>query len=269
MTPSVAAHYDSRVVRPERGLVSWIVMRLPVSFSTLAAVAALVLFASPRLHAQSQGAQSQGPQTQSAPPQSPVNGTYVVVDPLANVHYDERYDLSLGLAYDHMKAGPTLIQGSNLGGLDLSGSYWLSKHWGLEGSGRGYLGTSGAAPNAYAINGPFVSQYLFVAGPEWLGPHNKHGALIARALVGGAYGNFDTDLRGQSPSVVDFYNNQLSIAAVLGGHFDLNRSAHWVFRITPDAVITRYGINYGSKITQTDVNFAISVGAEYRFKKKR
>jgi len=253
-----------RVVRPKCGLVSWIVMRLPVSFSALAAVAALVLFASPRLHAQSQGAQPQ-----SAPPQSPVNGVYVAVDPLANVHYDERYDLSLGLAYDHMKAGPTLIQGSNLGGVDLSGSYWLSKHWGIEGSGRGYLGTSGAAPNPYHINGPFVSQYLFVAGPEWLGPHNKHGALIAHALVGGAYGNFDTDLRGQSPSVVDFYNNQLSVAAVLGGHFDLNRSAHWVFRITPDAVITRYGINYGSKITQTDVNFAISVGAEYRFKKKR
>ena len=46
----------------------------------------------------------------------------------------------------------------------------------------------------------------------------------------------------------------------MGGHFDLNRSAHWVFRVTPDAVITRYGINYGNKITQTDVNFAISVG---------
>jgi hypothetical protein len=50
---------------------------------------------------------------------------------------------------------------------------------------------------------------------------------------------------------------------------DLNRSARWVFRITPDAVITRYGINYGDKITQTDVNFAISVGVQYKFKGKR
>jgi hypothetical protein len=219
-------------------------MRLPVSLSALAAIAALILFAPSRSQAQSQ--------TGTAPPQSPVNGTYISTDPLANIHYDNRYDLSLGLAYDHMKAGPTLLQGSNLGGLDLSGSYWFSRHWALEGSGRAYLGTSGAAPNAYAINGPFVSQYLFVAGPEWLGPHNKHGALIAHALVGGAYDN-----------------NQLALGAILGGHFDLNRSAHWVFRVTPDAVITRYGINYGNKVTQTDVNFAISVGAEYRFKKKR
>jgi hypothetical protein len=42
-----------------------------------------------------------------------------------------------------------------------------------------------------------------------------------------------------------------------------------VFRITPDAVVTRYGVNYGTKLTQTDVNFAISVGAEYRFRAKR
>jgi hypothetical protein len=59
------------------------------------------------------------------------------------------------------------------------------------------------------------------------------------------------------------------LAAIIGGHMDLNRSAHWVFRITPDAVVTRYSINYGNKITQTDVNFAISVGVQYKFKKKR
>jgi hypothetical protein len=50
---------------------------------------------------------------------------------------------------------------------------------------------------------------------------------------------------------------------------DLNRSAHWVFRITPDAVVTRYSINYPPKNTQTDVNFAISLGVEYKFKTKR
>jgi hypothetical protein len=50
---------------------------------------------------------------------------------------------------------------------------------------------------------------------------------------------------------------------------DLNRSARWVFRITPDAVLTRYGINYGTKITQNDVNFALSVGVQYKFHRKR
>jgi hypothetical protein len=239
-------------------------MRLSVRVSaSLFAVAALALSAASQ--AQSTAAPTAG------------NGTYIATDPLALVRYDNRYDLSLGAAYDHMKAGPALLQGSNLGGLDLSGSYWFSKHWAVEGSGRGYAGTSGAAPNTFvdskgqaeSIQGPFVSEYFFTAGPEWLGPHNKHGALIAHVLVGGVYGNFEQDLRSQSPSLVGFYNNQLAPAVIAGGHIDLNRSARWVFRVTPDAVLTRYGINYGSKITQNDVNFAISVGVEYKFKKKR
>lgn len=239
-------------------------MRLPVRFSLFLAVLVFGLQAiAPSARAQVQ------PAVQSTASQTTGNGTYVVLDPLANVRYDNKYDLSIGMAYAHMKAGPNLLQGSNLGGIDLSGSYWLSKRWGVEASGRGYLGTSGAAPNPYEINGPFIMEYFFTAGPEWLGPHNKHGALIAHALVGGVYGNFEQNLRGQSPAVVGFYNSQLAPAFIIGGHMDLNRSPRWVFRVTPDANITRYSINYGDHITQTDVNFAISVGVEYRFKAKR
>jgi len=234
-------------------------MRLPVSLTFLSAVAALALCAYPRAYAQGQSTAAQTAGT----------GTYIAVDPLANVRYDNKYDLSLGMAYAHMKAGPNLLQGANLGGVDLSGSYWFSKRWAIEASGRGYLGTSGAAPNPYSINGPFIMEYFFVGGAEWLGPHNKHGAMLAHAMIGGVYGNFEQNLRGQSPAVVGFYNSQVAPAAIIGGHFDLNRSAQWVFRITPDAIITRYGTDYGTKITQTDVNFAISVGVQYRFKRKR
>ena len=233
-------------------------MRFRVSFiASFIAVAVLALAA---------GVQAQDQNTTAQPV---ANGTYFVVDPLAGVRYDTRYDLSLGFAYDHMKAGPTLLQGSNLGGVDINGSYWLAKRWGLEGSGRAYIGTSGAGVNSLGIQGPVVSQYFFVAGPEWLGPHNKHGALIAHALFGGVYGRFQQDLLGYPPSVVDFYDDQLAPAAIIGGHMDLNRSAHWVFRITPDAVMTHYSINYPPKTSQFDVNFAISVGVEYKFKKKR
>jgi hypothetical protein len=53
----------------------------------------------------------------------------------------------------------------------------------------------------------------------------------------------------------------------MGGHFDLNRSEHWVFRVTPDAMLTHYSINYGNKMSQMDINFAISVGLQYKFTK--
>ena len=93
-------------------------------------------------------------------------------------------------------------------------------------------------------------------------------------LVGGVYGNFQQDLRTASPAEVGFYNDQFAPAAIIGGHMDLNRSAHWVFRITPDAVVTRYSTNYApsaylSAGRFTDVNFALSIGVEYKFRKKR
>ncbi|MGA7858628.1 MAG: hypothetical protein WCA11_11905, partial [Terracidiphilus sp.] len=104
-------------------------MRLSVSFSlTIASIAAFALCAGLRAQAQAQSTASP----------TAGNGTYISVDPLAGVRYNNRYDVSLGMAYDHMKAGPNLLQGSNLGGLDLTGSMWLSKHWGVQASGRAY-----------------------------------------------------------------------------------------------------------------------------------
>ena len=284
----------NRVVRPRGGPVSLFVMHLPFKLSaTIAVVFMLCVCAGTRVQAQDsspeqpssqpqQGSSSSSSSSQSAPDQSQASptteyGVYLSVDPLAKVRYDNRYDMSLGFAYDHMKAGPTLVQGSNLGGLDMEGSYWLTRNWGIEATGRGYIGTSGAAPNSerapdgslIVIRGPVVKQYFFVGGAEWLGPHNKHGAIIAHAMFGGVYGNFQKDLRGEAPEVVGFYYNQIAPAGIIGGHFDLNRNEHWVFRITPDAVMTHYtfsdaphsSLSYG----QFDVNFAISVGLEYKF----
>jgi hypothetical protein len=250
-------------------------MRLQVRFLVIAAVVAgLALCAGAPTQAQStspgsSSSSSQQPTSAPADDQAPPAPEYIQVDPLAKVRYDNRYDLSVGMAYDHMKAGPNLLQGANLGGLDVSGSYWLTRNWGLEASGRGYVGTSGAQPNSLNLKGPFISEYFFTGGLQWLGPHNKHGALIAHAMIGGAYGQFEHDLRGLPASAVAFYPDQLALGAIIGGHIDLNRSQRWVFRVTPDAVITRYSINYGPMTTSTDVNFAISVGVQYRFKAKR
>ncbi len=251
-------------------------MRLSVRFSVVfAALSVLALTVAPGARGEDE-AQSQTQnqaQSSSTTAQASTTPSYVVLDPLANVKYDNRWDLSVGAAYRHMKAGPALLQGSNLGGLDFNGSYWFARRWAVEGTFRYYLGTSGAGygnnTQVQLIKGPFVSEYFFGAGPEWLGPHNKHGALIAHAMFGGVYGNFEQNLRGLGPSCCGFYNNQLAPMAIIGGHMDLNRSPRWVFRVTPDAIITRYGINYGAKYTQTDVNFAISVGVEYKFKSKR
>jgi len=215
----------------------------------------------------------------SAQPANSANGGYIAIDPLAGVKYDNRWDVSVGLASGHIHAGPNLREGADLGGLDISASYWLTKHWGLEASGRGYLGTSGTTPAAAEIgeSGVFVAQYMILGGVEYLGPHNKHAALIPHALVGGAYADFNKEIDKtplipgqpvQGPSSPSgFYNNQFALGGAFGAHLDLNRSAHWVFRITPDALLTGYD---GTKLyPHTQWNFGISVGVQYKFKQKR
>jgi hypothetical protein len=249
-------------------------MRLPVSLTVaVAAVALLFVCAGEPGRAQAPNPSGSGQSSsQSAPTQAPTTvpePSYIAIDPLANVRYNNRYDVSLTMAYAHIKAGPNLLQGANLGGLNLEGSYWLTRRFGLEGTGRTYMGTSGAAPNPFQINGPFVAEYIFAGGLEYLGPHNKHGALIAHVMGGGAYGKFQQDLRGNPTSAVGFYYDQVAPAVVMGGHFDLNRSPRWVFRITTDAILTDYAINWGPKNRQIDINTAVSVGLEYRFKKTR
>jgi hypothetical protein len=221
---------------------------------------------------------SHAPGQNSGQDQTPITGKYVSTDPLAGVRYDNRYDISLGAAYARFMPGPNAVIGDNLGGLDFFGSYWFSRRFAAEGNVRYYVGTAGAPPAAhqapYFIAGPFVSEVIFTGGIEWLGPHNKHGALIAHALGGGAYGDFEHDLRNTPRDLVGFYSNGFGPAAVFGGHIDLNRSPRWVFRITPDALLTRYHTDYQSAITvpkgsYNNWNFALSVGMEYKFKGKR
>jgi hypothetical protein len=252
--------------------------QLARSFVPAVLLAALTLWAANPAEAQStnstSSSQQPAPTAQTPTPAPSANGTYVAINPLAGVRYDNKYDLFVGMAYHHMKAGPTLLQGSNLGGVDVTGTMWLKKRWGLQTSERMFWGTSGAGINhANAgggnIKGPFVAEYFFTGGAVWLGPHNQHGAITAHFLGGGVYGSFEQSLLGQSPSVVGFYNSQFAPAAIVGGSFDLNRNAHWVFRVSPDAVMTHYGINYYPNTSQFDVNFAISVGMQYKFMRKK
>jgi hypothetical protein len=197
-------------------------------------------------------------------------------DPLAGLKYDNRYELYVGMGYARLIAGPTLIDGTSMGGLDIQGTRWMTRKWGLMANVRTYYGNGRIIPNPYNVNYPLEMQHLFLAGPEYLGPHNKHAALTLHAVAGAAYGIFDTTLGTHDPTTgtpitlstgqVGLFNSGVNFGAEVGGTIDLNRSPNWVFRIAPDLQLTNYQPVGGSGIQK---NFAISVGAMYRFKKKR
>jgi hypothetical protein len=191
--------------------------------------------------------------------------------PLAGVRYNYPWEVYGGLAYSHFDAGPNLTQGANLGGFDVRAIRELTRRFGVGVNVRGYYGTSGAAPNcgscsgtgpnAGPITGPFVSEHLFLAGPEYRVAANEHAALLLHVFAGGAYGNFTSALGGLPPSEFGFFANQLTFGMAYGGSIDLNRSPRLVFRIAPDGTLTTYG-------NGTEEHFGISVGLVYRLGKQ-
>ena len=188
--------------------------------------------------------------------------------PLAGVRYDYPWEIYGGFAYSHFDAGPQTFQGANLGGFDARAIRELTRKWGVGVNVRGYYGTSGtepncgscagSGPNAGPITGPFVSEHMFLAGPEYRLAANEHAAMMLHAFAGTAYGNFTSGLNGVPPQNVGFFANQWAFGGAFGGSIDLNRSPRLVFRVAPDATLT----NFGSSGFREQ--FAISVGVVYR-----
>jgi hypothetical protein len=168
--------------------------------------------------------------------------------PLAGVRYDYPWEVYGGFAYSHFDAGPKLLQGANLGGFDARIVREFGTRWGVGANVRGYYGTSGVSPNcgsctgsgpnAGPITGPFVSEHMFLAGPEYRLKANEHAATLG------------------------LFSNQVTVAGAFGGSIDLNRSPRLVFRIAPDATMTDFGHNGFAE------QFAISVGIVYRMGKQ-
>ncbi len=186
---------------------------------------------------------------------------------LADVRYDNKYDIYGGIGYQHINAGPSLLEGAHLGGFDVQGTRWLTSRLGATATVRGYYGTSGVHVNPYGVRGPFVMEHYGMGGVSYRLKQGHPAALTLHGLFGGAYGSFDRDLGtlpppGSGPvppAALGLFNNGAAFAMALGGSIDLNRSPQLAFRISPDYVYTRFG-----GYTQNELG--ISVGIVYRLK---
>jgi hypothetical protein len=178
---------------------------------------------------------------------------------LADVRYDNKYDVYGGFSSYHANAGYQLIGGANLGGVDLQGTRWFTKRLGATVNVRGEYGTIGVAPNPFGIRGPFIMEHMGMAGVSYRAKQGKPAAVVLHALFGGNYGYFNSALDGHAPAQFGLFSNQTSFTTALGGSLDLNRSPQLAFRISPDYIYTDFG---GTAQNE----FSISVGILYRMK---
>lgn len=196
------------------------------------------------------------------------------IGPAAPVTYDNRWELYGGLNYMNFKAGENLPKRMNLGGAEISGTYWLTPRLGVTADYRGGAGTTQVFPNAgiYGIHRPLVYMNMGLGGVEWRGPKNQHAAINYHAYGGIANGVFDAGTQGAGPGnvfnatqnaqLVGLYSNHSAALIAVGGSLDMNRSKNWAIRLSPDLILEHFG-------NEEREFFAISGGVVYRFPLKK
>jgi hypothetical protein len=196
------------------------------------------------------------------------------IGPAAPVTYDNKYELYGGLNFMNFKAGENLPKRMNLGGAEISGTYWLTPRLGITADYRGEAGTTQVFPNAgiYGIHRPLVYMNMGLGGVQWRGPRNQHAAINYHAYGGIANGVFDAGTQGAGPGnvfsatqnaqLVGLYSNHNAALIAVGGSLDMNRSKNWAIRLSPDLILEHFG-------NEEREFFAISGGVVYRFPLKK
>jgi hypothetical protein len=182
--------------------------------------------------------------------------------PAAPVTYGNKFELYGGINLMTFQAGQNLPKRMNMGGVEVLGTYWLTKRIGLGAEYRGEAGTTPVLANPYTTR-PLVYMHSGLFGAQFRGPKNQHAALNYHAYGGIAKGVFDNSTGNVPPQYnnVGLYTNRTKPLFALGASIDFNRSKRLAIRISPDLMIEHFG-------TETREFFAVSGGVVYRFGKK-
>jgi hypothetical protein len=181
----------------------------------------------------------------------------------APVNYDNRYEIFGGLNFMNGQAGQDLPKRFNMGGAELSGTYWFSNHLGGTLDLRVDAGTTPVFPNSFVppIRRPVVYETTGMAGVSYRGSKNHYAAVDYHALFGVSDGVFNKGTGGVSPAAVGLYTNRVKPMAALGGSLDFNYSKNIAIRLSPDLILEHFG-------TETREFVAVSGGVIYRFGKR-
>jgi hypothetical protein len=227
--------------------------------------AAVLLLSVPAANAQTAPAPAPAPATSTSAvpaPSGEIKISNTGIDEPTPVTYTNKFEAYGGVNLMEFHAGEIPYR-SNLGGVELLGTWWATHHIGVGVDIRGEAGTTKTTTLTYF---PLVEQYMLLGGAQWRGPHNQAFSLNYHGYVGGSDGFFKSSLHGANPVPIGLFPNQIAPAAAVGISVDWNRSAHWAIRIPLDCYLTHFSSPVdGGEWEQT---FGVGLGVVYRFKDK-
>jgi hypothetical protein len=98
-------------------------------------------------------------------------------------------------------------------GLERGLTDYLWGRLGLTADLRGYYGTRSSPPNPYNIFKPSISEYTFMAGPQYRFVRREHWAISGQVLVGGSKGNFNANGAEVPGTLVGLWSNGTNFSA--------------------------------------------------------
>ncbi len=185
--------------------------------------------------------------------------------------YSHKYEIYLGGNYLRFRPGATLQHndeiGWNIGAVD-----YLAGRLGVAVDARGYYGTAFTGRDPFSVYNPSISQYTFLAGPQYRFFEGLHWGWTAQVLAGAAHGNFATGTGGLGSAPVGLYNDGTSLAVSPAVSVDYNVGPALAIRLTPNALFTDWGSSVltsngslQSSGSSFQRNLGFNVGILYRF----
>jgi hypothetical protein len=171
--------------------------------------------------------------------------------------YSHRFEVYGGGGYLRFHPGPTLQHNTNVA---WNGGFtdWIKPRLGVTGDVRGYYGTAVTDNYEFQVFQPSISQYTFMAGPQYRFFQGQHWAWNAQVLAGIGHGNFGTGTGGFPATLVGLYPDGNKLAVSVGAAVDYNLSPTLALRLMPNYLITNYGGDFQE-------NLGFTAGIVYRF----
>jgi hypothetical protein len=172
--------------------------------------------------------------------------------------YSHKFEIYGGGGYTRFRPGPSL-QHINESLWNVGVTDYLRPRLGVTVDLRGYYGTAFTYPGPYNIFKPSISEYSFMAGPQYRIVRREHWAISGQALVGGAKGNFNANGAELPGTFIGLWSNGTNVSFAAGVPIDYNLGTALAFRIQPGYWLTTFGGTAQVK------NLGFNAGLVYRF----
>ena len=154
--------------------------------------------------------------------------------------YSHKYEVYFGGGYLRFRPG-AYLQHLNETAWNVGATEWVRPKLGITADVRGYYGTAYTGINADQVFKPSISEYTFMAGPQYRFYAAQKWSVSAQVLAGLGHGNFNTGTGGFPSSITGLWPDGNAFSVSAGVPVDYNLSPGLAIRLTPGYLLTDFG----------------------------